>query len=263
MRLTVLGSGTLLPDDDRRSAAHLVESAGSRLLLDCGSGTVHGFARHGVPWRDLTHVAITHFHNDHTGDLPALLFALKHGVEPPRESALTLLGPPGFRPRLKAMSSAFGDHVADPGFPLEVVELARRDGWEDPGGSLRIACHPAAHTDASVCYRVEGPEGTVGYTGDTGPDPEAAAFLAGCDVLVAECSLPDPPRMDTHLTPGTVAELAGVARPGLLVLTHLYPPLEPSRVPDRVRGAGYEGEVVVGTDGMRVRVRAGRPPVRE
>lgn len=259
MHLTILGSGTLIPDDDRRSAAHLLESGPSRLLLDCGAGTLHGFPRHRVPWRELTHLAITHFHNDHTGDVPALLFALKHGVRPPRERALTLLGPPGLREVLRAMSRAFGDHVGDPGFPVEVVELARQDVWEDPG-ALRIACHPTNHTDASVCYRVDGPEGAIGYTGDTGPDAEAAAFLAGCDVLVAECSLPDPPPMDTHLTPGTVADFAALARPGLLVLTHLYPPLDPSEVPDLVRRAGYGGDVVVGRDGTRVQVVRGRPP---
>ena len=83
MRLTVLGSGTLLPNGERASPAHLVQGRGFALLLDCGSGAVHRLGSLGGVWQDLTHVAITHFHGDHVGDLPALLWAVKHGLDRP------------------------------------------------------------------------------------------------------------------------------------------------------------------------------------
>lgn len=256
-RLTVLGSGTLLPDDDRRSAAHLVEVERAALLLDCGAGTVHGFDRHGIDWRRITHVAISHYHTDHVGDLPALIWALRHGCRPPRGTPLTILGPPGLGRFLESLAEAHGEYVLEPGFPVEVVELRRSADWDDPKGRFRLVCHPTSHTDRSVCYRVETTDGALGYTGDTGPDRSVTSFLSNLAVLVSECSLPDPPEIDTHLTPRSVAEMARSARPDLLLLTHLYPFLVPSEVPALVRAAGYAGKVLVAGDGTTATVEDG------
>lgn len=267
MRLTVLGSGTLLPDDRHRSAAHLVEPPapdagdGWRLLLDCGYGTVHGFARHGVHWAGITHVALTHFHPDHAADLVPLLFATRNGLRPRRTRRLTLLGPPGLGVFLDAQAAAFGEFVRDPGFPLAVVEVALDGSWEAEEAGFGLRTCPTHHTDRSVAYRVETAEGSVGYTGDTGADPRLAGFFAGVDVLVAECSLVDPPAMDTHLSPRRVAELARGSGVDLLVLTHVYPELERARLPDLVRAAGYGGRVVVPEDGVRIEV--GTSPVSD
>jgi len=257
LRLTVLGSGTLLPDDQRRSPCHFIEAGDARLLLDCGSGALHGFDRHRVPWRTLTHLALTHFHTDHVGDLAPLLFALRHGVRPEREEPFVLLGPPGLHAFLGHLSAAHGDFIARPGFPLQVVELPRSGHWEEPGGAFLLRVHPTPHTESSVAYRVERGGASVGYTGDTGPSDALGAFLSGAELLVAECGVDDPPPVESHLSPRTVAELARRVAPQLLVLTHLYPPLRPHKVAALVRAAGYDGEVVVALDGTSVDVGAG------
>ena len=258
MIVTILGSGTLLPNDKRRSPAHLVETADAALLMDCGSGALHGFDRHRVSWRGLTHVAISHFHTDHVGDVAPLLFALKHGVRPPREQPLFLLGPVGLGSFVEALRSAFGDWMSRLGFPLEVVELSGSARWEDPDGRLTVSAHPTPHTDASVAFRVEHGGDEIGYTGDTGPSNALGDFFRGVRLLIAECSLEDPPSMDAHLSPGTLAGLAGRAEPDLLLVTHLYPPLRPHRIPALLRAAGYAGEVIVARDGTSVVVQGGR-----
>ncbi|HUF75677.1 MAG TPA: ribonuclease Z [Longimicrobiales bacterium] len=258
--VTILGAGTLMPDAGRTSAAHHLRVGGASLLLDCGAGTVHGFARHGVAWRDLTHVAITHYHNDHIGDLPAMLFALKHGVGGQRAEPLTMIGPRGFQTRLERLASAFGDHVLDPGFPVRVIEVDPGRAYEAPDDSLRIECLRTPHTDESLAYRVEGTWGTLGYTGDTGPSDEVASFLAGCDALIAECTLPDARAVDTHLTPRSLAELAGLARPALLIVVHVTPYHTPADAVRRV-SERYEGRVVAAADGLRVRLGSDGPDV--
>lgn len=261
MRVTILGSGTLLPDDDHRSAAHLVEDGGRRLLLDCGPGTVHGFARHGVRWRELDLVAVSHFHTDHVGDLPGLLWALRHGAGG-REAPLTLVGPPGMRAFLEALASAFGPHVLDPSFPLEVVEISRRGEWILPDGSGRLRAHPVPHTDEAVAWRWSGNEAEVGYTGDTGEDPALGPFFRGVQVLIAECALPDGKEPEAHLTPGSVARLAREVAPEVLVLTHLYPDVPADDLPDLLSSSGYTGEIVVGRDGLLVEGRPGAWTIR-
>ena len=90
MRLVTVGTGTVSPHAERTSAAHWLEVGQVRLLMDCGAGTCHRLQQFGLPWFDITHIAITHFHADHFGELPALLFAMKYGWHHPRSAALTL-----------------------------------------------------------------------------------------------------------------------------------------------------------------------------
>jgi ribonuclease BN (tRNA processing enzyme) len=252
VKLTIVGSGTAAPVPGRVCSGCWVEAGEARLLLDCGAGVVHGMARLGLPWERLDHLLITHFHNDHIGDIPMLLFALKHGVRPVRETPLTVWAPHGIGERLKAMEAAFGDHVADPGFPVAIREVAPGDVFDAGGLAVRAGSTP--HTHHSLAYRLEDPAGTLGYTGDTGPSDDVAAFLAGVDVLLAECSLPDDEAIPTHLSPSSLAALAARAAPGRLVVTHVYPRLDALDVVERVRAAGWGGETVRAEDGLELDV---------
>lgn len=221
------------------------------VLLDCGPGTLHGFDEKGVAWSDLTHVVISHYHNDHVGDLGATLFALKHAARPVRTAPLTLVGPVGFGAFLVRLADALGEHVLDPGFELEVAEVAVDAPYVDSLAGFRLRACPTPHTEESLAYRIEGEWGAVGYTGDTGPSHDVATFLEGCSVVVAECALADPPTMDRHLSPTTLTEMVRRARPELLVVTHVYPPQTPEQAVASVRTV-YDGAVVAGRDGLRV-----------
>ena len=250
MRLWVLGSGTLVPHAERGAPALFAEAGSSSLLLDCGAGTLRTLARLDLPWQAITHLLVTHFHTDHVGDLAALLFAYRHGLPEPREDPLYVIGPPGLNDHLTSLSRAHGSFVVDPGFPLVAKELPVGSNWTDPGGGVRIKTWKTEHTVDSVAYRVETRFGTLGYTGDTGRSRSLGTFFQGCQVLVAECSHSDGRGSDNHLTPTTLAELAGLSSPELLVTVHVYPPLDPDEVPDLLNGAGYVGRVLAGRDGL-------------
>ena len=77
MRLTVLGSGTAVPVPDRFPAGYLVERGASKVLVDCGPGSLRRLAQAGVSPAELDAVLLTHYHTDHCADLAALLFALR------------------------------------------------------------------------------------------------------------------------------------------------------------------------------------------
>jgi ribonuclease BN (tRNA processing enzyme) len=252
MKLWVLGSGTLIPQAERGSPAHLLEAEGSSILLDCGSGTLRALARLDLGWEKISHLLITHFHTDHVGDLAALFFAFRHGLPEPREAPLHLLGPPGLRDHLIALSKAHGDHILEPGLLMETRELFPGSAWTDPATGLRIETCKTPHTDNSMAYRLESGEKVMGYVGDTGPSSELGSFLKGCQVVVSECSHPRGRGMDTHLTPQTLADLARNCSPELLIPVHVYPPLDPEEVPDLLAEEGYPGKVVAGRDGMCV-----------
>lgn len=249
-RLVVVGSGTVIPEGDRGGACHYVEMGDVRALLDCGPGAVQSMARYDLPWSDLTHLVLTHFHGDHVGALPGLFFALKHGLWPEgRDRTLRVLGPPGTRALFRGLADALGDYLLDPGFPVELRELEPRSEV-DLTGSVRLATFPTPHTDESHALRLRGGSAVLGYTGDTGPSPELGGFMEGTDLLLSECSLADDEVGGNHLSPSTVADIAGRARPGLLVLTHVYPRLRRRHdVPALVAAAGWTGATEMARDG--------------
>lgn len=253
MHLTCIGTGTAAPQPDHVCSGYLLEAHDVRLLLDCGGGVVHAMARLQLPWKRITHLAITHFHNDHIGDVPLLFFAWKHGMRPGRSEPLTLLGPRGTRRLVRQMAAVFGGHLEDPGFPLEIVEL--KPGEEVRlDDSLRLRTAKTPHTEESLAFRVEGETRALCYTGDTGMSEEVAIFAQAADTLLIECSVPEADAMDTHLTPSQVAAIARIALPRRLLLTHIYPQLDRSALPELVRLGGWPARVEVATDGARYEV---------
>lgn len=249
MHLTVIGSGTAAPSPTRVQAGLLVDCGETLLLLDCGSGVVFRMAQLGLPWEGITHVALTHFHADHVTDLPTLMVAWRYGLLPPRSAPGTVMGPAGTRHLLDTLGGLFGSAVLAPdSWPLTVAEMAPDDVAELPGG-VTLRARKVPHTEESVAYSIEHAGRRVVYTGDTAFDESLGAWAEGCDVLVAECSLPDAMAVPSHLTPREAGRIAARARPERLVLTHFYPPVERENVGAQVAEGGYTGNLVLAVDG--------------
>ena len=247
MRLTTVGTGTAAPVSDRVQAGHLVECGGVRMLLDCGSGVAFRLAALGVDWGTITHLAITHFHADHVLDVPTLLTAWRYGMLPPRSAPLEIIGPVGTQTLVDRLTEALDISWREYGFPVTIHELAAGERVT-VGESVALESRSVPHTPESVAYLIEGPGHRLVYTGDTGYDEGLARWAAGCDLLLCECSLPAAMAIPTHLTPEQVGAMAKIASPGLLALTHMYPPLEKVDVPAAI-AAHHEGPVVVCHDG--------------
>ncbi len=250
MRLTTVGTGTVAPHPTRVCAGHLIESPDAVLLLDCGSGVVHRLAALALPWTRISHVAITHFHGDHIADLAMLCYAFKYGQLPPRSEPLQVIGPPGMRDLMDRLALVFGTWLHAPGYLLEVIELEGEDALPI-GTELRLSSRKVPHTPQSVAYSIT--EGTrrIVYTGDTGFDASLGEWAAGSDVLLTECSLPEAMAIPSHLTPTQAGELAAIAHPGLLVLSHFYSPVEAVDITALV-AAQFGGSVVLATDGWSI-----------
>lgn len=251
MRLTTLGTGTASPSATRVNAGHLVDAGDVLVLLDCGSGVVHRMATVGADWMGITHVVLTHFHPDHVLDVPTLIYAWRYGTLPARVEPVELIGPPGTDALLTRMSELLNDDLRAKGFPLLVRELS--DGQALPLGSVHLEARKVPHTEESVAYSMSRGGRRIVYTGDTGFDPGFGAWATGCDLLLSECSLPASMAMATHMTPESCAELAALARPGVLVLTHFFPPVERLDV-RAIVAETFAGDVVLAMDGTAIDV---------
>lgn len=248
MRLTILGAGTCMPSPVRGCAAYWIEADTVRLRLDCGPGSVSAMARFGLPWETLTHQFISHFHLDHVGELPGLLFSFKYGRSAPRSLPLTIVGPIGLSAYVEQANALHQAGLLDQEFPVRIRELAPGDALAlAEGMTLRVAKTP--HTPESLAVRLETEGRVLGYTGDTAAAPELVTFFAGADLLIAECSYLEPKPGVPHLAADEVATLASAAQVGQLVATHFYFDPDTERVADRL-AQGYRGPIAIGRDGM-------------
>ena len=249
MELVTVGTGTVAPSPVRAGPCHWVGRGGLKILLDCGAGSLHGLAVCGLPWSEVTHVVLSHFHPDHYGELPMLVFALRHASVPPRQDPLVILGPPGTVRLVKALAEGYGKWLLDPGFPIGILDVRSNEPFPLDGEVSLETC-PVPHTPESVAVGLSAPEGRLVYTGDTGPSAELARWASGCDLLLAECSLPEGGALDIHLTPERAGDLAREAGARCLVLTHFYPPVETSD-PARAAATRFAGPVTAARDGDR------------
>ena len=247
IKLIVLGTGTAAPSARRTAAAYWVETGPVKLLLDCGAGTTHRLGQFVAQWAAVTHVAISHFHQDHWGELPALFFALRHGTLPPRTDPLILIGPAGLQNRLTLLAAAYGDWVLGAGFTLDIREIAPGDSVR-LGRDITLESCKTPHTPESRAYAVRSGAARLVYTADTGVSESLATWARDCDLMVAECSLPDGQGIEIHLTPTQAGELAKQARARRLVLSHFYPQVEGTE-PAAVAARAFGGGVTAASDG--------------
>ena len=242
MHLCTIGTGTAAPSPTRVQSATLITQGETRLLVDCGSGAVFRMAQLGIDWRTITHVALTHFHADHTNDLANLFFAWRYGMLPPRTTPIDVVGPVGTAVLLDRLALAFGAGLRD-AVPIQVREIGPGDSVA-LSPTLEIEAATVPHAPESVAYSVAGGGRRMVISGDTGFDAAFAEWAVGCDVLQLECSLPDQLAIPTHLTPRQCGAIAAIARPALLALTHFYPPVE---------DVDIEGQVAEEFDGRMLR----------
>lgn len=261
--VTILGSGTCVPSLKRSSAAILVRSGPARILVDVGDGTLHRLVAAGETVFSITHLVLTHFHPDHSGALPAFLFANKYPAIQ-RRVPLQLVGGPGLGRFFGALTAAWGHWLQLPEELFSLVELtaAGEDRLSAAGFTLR-AC-PVVHNPESLAYRITGADGAaVVYSGDTDPCDALVDLARDADLFICEASLPDGQKVPGHLTPSLAGRLAARAGVGHLVLTHLYPPCDRVDIAAQCRRT-WSGPLTVARDLMRIEaVPGGGMEIRE
>lgn len=221
MRLTILGSCASQPGAGEACSGYLVSSGDTRVMLDCGSGTLGPLQRY-ASLDDLRAIVVSHLHPDHYLDLVALRYGRTYGAAGARPIDVYL--PPGGVSHLNRLASAlsgttpFWDtaltlHEYEPGVPI-------------PLGALTIRPHEVRHGIRSFGMRVEDGRTALAYTSDTVACDALVPLAQGAHTLLAEATLAGgaPQHHDpvTHLSAEQAAEVAAAAGVSRLVLTHFW-----------------------------------------
>ena len=270
MRITILGSGSPMPDAERAGPSTLVEVAGASVLVDCGRGALMRLVGAGGAVQNLTAVLITHLHSDHITDLNDVItsrWALSLAPNP-----LRIIGPVGtervVERTLAMLEDDIGyrlDHHDDLTEPPQVEVTEVSDGPVGLGvDGLAVSAAPTEHAPVrpTVGYRFESGGSVAAVVGDTIPCEGLDRLTEAAEVYVQTTVRRDQieaigiPRMvdvlDYQSTIQQAAETA--ARQGVrtLVMTHLVPappPDSPAEAEWAAQAAeGFDGEIVVARD---------------
>ena len=273
LTITLLGTGSPMPDPNRAGPATLVSGADEHYLVDAGRGVLMRLAGAGVGVPQLRAVLLTHLHSDHITDLNDVITT--RWVMTFEPTPLTVVGPVGTRAVVDHLLEALAPDIAyriahhdDLGYPppVEVVEVD--DGPVELGGAVAVRCAPTDHrpVEPSVGYRFDLGGASVVAAGDTVPCEGLDRLSAGAGALVHTVirkdvigELPIQRLVDTldyHSSPEEAATTAARAGVGTLVLTHYVPAIPPGGGEDwrALAAAHFDGTVELGDDLHRVEV---------
>ena len=243
MELTVLGcSGSFGAPAGGACSGYLLRTAGATLWLDCGNGTLANLQRHAAV-EDVTAVVITHWHPDHCVDIYGLHVLVKYGL---KRTGLPVYAPDGLESRLGTLVDG------DWGAAFAWSALADGDAVTVADCGLRFS--RTAHPPPTLAVEITGDGKRLVYTADTGPDWSPEAFAPGADLVLSEATFQRGTEdSHIHLTAHQAGERARAAGARRLMLTHLWPGLDPNA--SVVEGSEAFGrEVVLAAPHQRTRI---------
>jgi ribonuclease BN (tRNA processing enzyme) len=217
IELTTLGcSGSYGAPPGGACSGYLVQTADATLWVDCGNGTLVNLQRH-VGIEDIDAVVITHAHPDHCVDVYGLHVAARYGLE---RTGLPVFAAEGVEERMAPLvGSDWGD-----AFDWSTV----RDGDAIKVGSTGVRFSQTDHPLPTLAVEVASGDKRLVYTSDTGPGWSAAVFGDRPDLLLSEATyVHDDIRAPIHLSARQAGEMACAVGARRLVLTHLWPTVDP------------------------------------
>ena len=249
----VLGGGTPTPTAERFGSSHVIKFGEQLLMFDCGPAATHKLVKAGLFPTQVDHLFFTHHHFDHDIDYPCFLLC-RWDQSIGQENQLRVYGPDLTE---KITQGIIGDdgifshdwkarvghslsqkiHVNRGGtLPRKPPNVIAKDigpGKVFSGSDWEISAAPAEHVQPfldSLAYRVDTPDGSIVFTGDTQPCDSVTELARDADVMLCMC-WDDQEIMDKDgESPGQcgtmgaarMAEAAGVKK---LVLVHVGPHL--------------------------------------
>ena len=278
IEVTLLGTGSPIPDPDRAGPSTLIRAGGQTFLVDCGRGVQQRLAAAGSGANALTALLLTHLHSDHIADLGDVIITRWITTFTPDPAPLQIIGPPGTAEVVDAMLAAFGHdigyriaHHADLTEPPAVEVHEYTDGLVWDHETVRILAAPTDHRPVAptIGFRIEHDGASVALAGDTVPCKGLDVLAAGAGALVHTVIRHDLVQAmplqrirdicDYHSSVEQAADTAARAGVGILILTHYVPSPARGQYEDwrALAATVFERQIELGDDLHRVQVHPG------
>lgn len=266
--VVILGSGGPELSDKRASTGYLVRENGkARFIIDFGAGASLNFERAGGQIEDLYAVLFTHFHVDHSNDLPALV---KASFFSERTQDLPIYGPTGnhvIPSTPDFIEKQFGEQgvypylsdflSGDASFALKPIavdaNLDKPRSFSTQLKGFTIKAVPISHgLLPSVAWRIEKNGCSVVISGDTSNQGRTLDDLVkDSNVFIAHNAVPehshDTVATHLHMTPSEIGRIAGLGTQSL-VLSHFMRRTQNHDDSKKAIGEHYQGKVYFAND---------------
>jgi ribonuclease BN (tRNA processing enzyme) len=281
--ITLLGTGTPAPSLTRQSSGYLIDVGDDLIVWDHGPGAHQRLIESGRRSIDTTHAFFTHLHYDHCMEYGRLVLQRwDQGAD--RIPDLQVYGPP---PLARMTEQLFGaDGIYGPDIRARCEHRSSIDVFEARGGKLprkrpaprvteihagsvvegngwKVTVGHAQHVQPyleCLALRLDTKEGSICYTGDSGPSDSIVELAKGCDILIHmnhyfSGTEPTPAyraACGNHRDNAIIARRAGVKT---LVLTHLLAQIDQPAIREQIVHEiqnVFEGKVIWGEDLMRL-----------
>ncbi len=276
MTVTLLGTGSPIPEPDRSGPATLLQAGGQTLLFDAGRGVTTRLYQLKVPMRDVTPTFITHYHSDHINGLPDLWLTGWLGAPwAKRTMPMQIIGPVGLLDITTNLTKAYAAdiriRITDEHYPPEGVSFDAhefdKDGVVFEKDGLKVTAFEVDHGDKikpAYGYRVDYHGHAVTISGDTRKNDNVVRYGAGVDLLIHEVCAARPEVNDAqaqavmahHTSPQDAGTVFDRAKPKLAAFTHIVliarPNIPAPKLEDVIAQTRetYAGPLVVGADLM-------------
>jgi len=241
LAVQVLGSGGPELQDKRASTSYLIWDHGrATVIVDAGGGSALRFGESGAQMSQVDVVLFTHFHVDHSGDFPALVFS---SWFEDRERPLPVFGPPGndFMPSTtEFVRDLFSEPHGAWRYLSELVESNAKGTYKlEPhdvvagstpllvfrnSGMAVYAVRVIHGAFPALAWRVEMGGKRIVFSGDTNGEGDGLTQLAlDADLFVAHNAVPEGAtgvERRLHMPPSVIGMIAGNAHVKQLVLSH-------------------------------------------
>ena len=267
MDITLLGTGSPIPDPNRAGPSTLVRVADQVILCDAGRGVVMRLTAAGVLPPMLGAVLLTHLHSDHLTDLNDVITT--RWVMSPVPNPITVYGPQGTAEVVAGMMAMLAPdiryrlaHHEDLTEPpaITVVEVQQGDEFMIGDVTVKVAATDHRPVEPTVAFRLEHEGVSTVLGGDGVPCDTLEALCAGADAYVQTVLREDIVRtvplqrftdiLDYHSTVADAARTATRAGVRTLVLTHYVPPMQPGQEDEwrALAAEHFAGDIVLGDD---------------
>jgi ribonuclease BN (tRNA processing enzyme) len=270
-------------------SGYVVEIGADTIVFDHGFGAHHRLLELGIPATQVTHFFCSHLHYDHMGDFPRLLLT-RWDQGAGKIPDLQVYGPPP----IKAVTRSLFEHggafwpdivartenlcsvqiywarggTGERKKPAPIVtelnpnDVTRSGGWQ-------VTTTGVSHFGpqlVSYGYRLDTPEGSFVYSGDSGPCASMQRLAQDCDVLVHMCQYLSGTELGPEFAQSCMghmelAELASKANVRTVVITHVTEQIDQPGVREqlvREMATVYKGNIVFGEDLMEIPVKGPR-----
>lgn len=273
-RLVLLGTGTPNAEPDRSGPSLAIIIQDKSYIVDFGPGIVRQANKLYTQDNDafislkpsnLEVAFLTHLHSDHTTGYPDLIFT-PWVLE--RDTPLKVFGPKGIKSMTENILEAYGSDIR---YRIDGSEPANETGWNvevdeiDEGivykdDLVEVVAFKVSHGswENAFGYKFTTADKTIIISGDTAPSDKLIEMAKGSDILVHEVYSQSgfDRRSEVwknyhskhHTSTNELAEIANIAKPKLLLLTHiLFWGSSEEEIIDEI-GSSYSGKVIVGED---------------